>query len=412
MSPGVVADIPNPVGIVTDLLGGAAGFAFDTITEGIAGWILGAVEFFVNGAIDFLRTSARPDVESAWFAGADSPYASVRNIAAALLAGFVFLGIVQGLIHGDAMAMTRRMAGSLPVAVVGMVVTTSVVAQLLELTDAMSGAVLQSTDEQALHFLSGFGVTVSGLTMGFAAVLLGLIAVFAALLLWIELIVRASLVYLLVAVSPLGFAAMVWPSARGVLRKTVEILIAVILSKFVICVALAIGVAGLSGAGEFGAGTEGVASDAGTGVGTLLVGAVLLGLAAFSPFIVLKLVPVAEGALAAQGISRSPARAVQTGMSTYSTGRSVARLSGGPSGPSSSAPAPSTALTALPASEGAGVSAVGGAAGGTAVVVAGAAKVAGAAVQRTARAASGHTSPDGRSGQAQLPLERDRDGEK
>jgi hypothetical protein len=42
-------------------------------------------------------------------------------------------------------------------------------------------------------------------------------------------------------------------------------------------------------------------------------------------------VPVAEGALLAQGVSRSPARAAQTGMSTYSSSRMVGRLSG-PSG--------------------------------------------------------------------------------
>ena len=56
------ADIPNPIGIVTDplsgLLGGAAGWAFDKVAEGIANWVLGAVGFFVNGVLDFLRSSA------------------------------------------------------------------------------------------------------------------------------------------------------------------------------------------------------------------------------------------------------------------------------------------------------------------------------------------------------------------
>src|SRR3546814_19140308 len=103
--------------------------------------------------------------------------------------------------------------------------------------------------------------------------------------------VRASLVYLLVAISPLGFAAMVWPSARGFLRKTVEILVAVIISKFVICVALAVGVAGLSGAGQADAAGEGLARDTGDGLGPLLWGAFLLGRARFSPFLVMKPTP-------------------------------------------------------------------------------------------------------------------------
>ncbi|MGH9152970.1 MAG: hypothetical protein ACRD03_11355, partial [Acidimicrobiales bacterium] len=331
------ADLPG-MGIVKDAFGGVTGWAFEKVADGIARWVLGAVEFFVNGVIDFLRNSARPDVEAAWFAGAGSPYATVRNIAAVLLLGFVFLGLIQGLLQADPTAMVRRVLGNLPVAVAGMVVTTAVVGRLLELTDALSDAVLSSSDQQALHFLSGFGAAVTSMTSGFAAVVLGLVAVVAALLLWVELIVRSSLVYLLVAISPLGFAATLWPSARGFLRKTVEILLAVIFSKFVIAIALAIGVAALGGAGSTGTG-EPAPAAAGAGLGTLLVGAVLLGLAAFSPFLVLKLIPVAEGALLAQGVSRGPARAAQSGLGTYSSVRMVGRLSGS-GGPGGSGAAP------------------------------------------------------------------------
>lgn len=324
------ADIPG-VGIITDavsgLAGSAAGFAFDKVAEGIARWVLGAVGVFVNGVLDYLRSSARPDVEAVWFAGPTSPYATVRNLAAVLLVAFVFLGILQGLLHGDAWGMVRRVAGSLPAAVAGMVVTTMIVGRLVELTDALSNAVLAHSDSQALHFLSGFGVTVTSVGGGFAAVVLGLVAGVAALLLWIELLVRSALVYLLVGISPLGFAATLWPAARGFLRKTLEILLAVIVSKFVICVALAIGIAALSGAGQAGSG-QGVAGSAGASVGTLLAGAVLLGLAAFSPFLVMKLVPLAEGALLAQGISHGPARAAQSGLSTYSSVQMASRLSG------------------------------------------------------------------------------------
>jgi hypothetical protein len=196
-----------------------------------------------------------------------------------------------------------------------------------------------------LRFLSGFGIAVTGATQGFAAVVIGLVVVLAALFLWIELMVRASLVYLLVAISPLGFAATLWPSARGFLRKTIEILVAVILSKLVICICLAVGVSALSGAGSTP--TEGaVVEQAGGSVGTLLVGAVLFGLAAFSPFLILKLVPVAEAALLAQGASRGPFRASQTAVSTYSSARMVSRLSG----PAAGAAGPAAPVAAVAAS--------------------------------------------------------------
>ena len=402
------ADIPG-VGIITngigDLVGGAAGFAFDKVAEGIARWVLGAVGFFVGGVLDYLRSTVRPNVEAVWFAGPDSPYATVRNIAGVLLVGFVFLGILQGLLHGDTAGMLRRMAGGLPAAIAGMVVMTIMVGRLVELTDALSNAVLANSGSQALHFLTGYGVVVTTATGGFAAVVLGLVAVIAALLLWIELLVRSALVYLLVAISPLGFAATLWPSARGFLRKTIEILLAVIVSKFVICVALAIGVAALSGAGEAGNGYS-VPGSVGASIGTLFVGAVLLGLAAFSPFLVLKLVPLAEGALLAQGISHGPARAAQSGMSTYSSTQMAARLSGSRSsspftaskaGGSGDGAAGGAAAGGGAAGSGAGAAATGAAAGpatagGAAVVTAAkaagrAAQTAGQTVASTARAA-------------------------
>ncbi len=368
------AAVPG-AGIIGEAIDGAGGWAFGKVADGIAGWVLGAVSYFVEGAIDFLRTSARPDVESAWFAGPGSPYATVRNIAGVLLAGFVFLGLIQGLLHGDGAGMVRRMAGNLPLAVAGMVVTTAVAGRLLDLTDAMSDAVLASSDEQVLHFLSGFGAAVIVGTKGFAAVVIGLVAVVAALLLWVELIIRASLVYLLVAISPLGFAATLWPAARGFLRKTIEILVAVILSKFVICVALAVGTAALAGVGTAGpsdvSAAEGTGAVAGASVGSLMVGAVLLGLAAFAPFVIVKLIPVAEAALVAQGVSRSPARAAQTGLSSYSSMRMVSRLSGsgggGPSGSAIGGGAGAAGAAGAAGGSGGGGPAPGGGSGGAAV---------------------------------------------
>jgi type IV secretion system protein TrbL len=371
-APPARADVPGS-GIVRDAVGGIAGWGFEKVAEGIAKWVLDAAAFFIEGALEFLQTSARPEVEADWFAGAGSPFATVRNLAAVLLLAFAFLGMLQGLLHGDVGMMVRQVVGKLPLAVAGMVLTTAVVARLLDLTDALSAAVLDTTGDQALHFLSGFGLAASGLTMGFAAVVVGLIAVLAGLLLWVELIIRSSLVYLLVAVSPLGFAAMLWPAARGFLRKTVEILIAVILSKFVICVALSVGVAALSGAGQA---TDGGGVSA--GFGTLLVGSGLLGLAAFSPFLVLKLVPAAEAALVAQGVSHGPARAVHSGAATYSA---VARLSGGSrlappatagSDAAGGAPVPGPSVAAGPKGTGGGSAGAGAAAGAATATIAGA----------------------------------------
>src|SRR3546814_21051302 len=59
-----LAGIPNPIDVVTDAIGAGVGWAFDEVAEGIAQWVLGAVEFFVNGAIAFQlgRASCRERV--------------------------------------------------------------------------------------------------------------------------------------------------------------------------------------------------------------------------------------------------------------------------------------------------------------------------------------------------------------
>lgn len=314
----------------TSVVTGSLGWGFEQIAEGIAKWVLGAVGFFVDGTVNFLLESGSPNLTAAWFSGVGSPFATVRGIAGLTLLAFLFLGLIQGLLAGDIGGMIRRMAVDLPGAIVGMAATTVVVDRLLALTDAMSGAVLQNADGQALHFLSGFGVAVSGLNGGFAAVLLGLIAIIAGFLVWVELMIRSVLVYVIVAMSPLAFAATVWPSAKGVLRRMIELLVAVIVSKLVIAITISVGVAALSGAGTATAPTDSpVIDDLAAGMGNLFVGTAILAMAAFSPFLLLKLTPMAEAALVAQGVSRSPVRGAQSAMSNVYYVQSMTRLAGG-----------------------------------------------------------------------------------
>ena len=325
VTPLAILGIPNPVDVVTKVISAPTGWAWNTVAQGITSWVLGAVAFFVDGVMNFLMTAATPNVEAAWFSGTGSPYATVRNIAAVLLCGFVFLGLIQGLLAGDMTAMARRVALDLPAAVLGMVATTVVVAKLLELTDALSTAVLAESGGQAVHFLTGFGVSAKGAAGGFAAVLLGSVAVIAGLLLWIELMVRSVLVYVIVALSPLSFAAMVWPSTRSTVRRTIELLVSVVVSKLVVCVAISVGVAALAGASSGPPNDPGLAAS----MGTLFVGTAVLVIAAFAPFLVLKLIPWAEATVVAHGVSRAPVRAANTMVWTANSANSIARLAGG-----------------------------------------------------------------------------------
>ena len=138
--------------------------------------------------------------------------------------------------------------------------------------------------------------------------------------------VRASLIYLLLAAAPLGLAVRVWPQLRGVWHSFVRLGVALIVSKFVVALALGLGAAALGGGGP----TDGdFGTQAGLTLQAVVVGVTLMSLASFSPFLVLKLIPLFEAALVAQGISRGPARAAQTGLQGAYYAKGLQRLAGG-----------------------------------------------------------------------------------
>ena len=64
-------------------------------------------------------------------------------------------------------------------------------------------------------------------------------------MLWIELLIREAAVYVIVLMLPLFFAAMVWPARRVWAVRAVEMLVALILSKFAIVAVLSLGGAAL-----------------------------------------------------------------------------------------------------------------------------------------------------------------------
>jgi hypothetical protein len=251
----------------------------------------------------------------------------------------VLIGVVQGLLAGEGVAMAGRIARDVPLAILGIVATVGVVQVLLGATDELSHAVLDGTQAganakallQTLAEPSAFSSQAS-----FVVFLLGLVAVVGSFLLWIELLIRASLIYLLLALAPLAYAAFVWPAARSMLRRLAELVVALVFSKLVIAIALAVSASAL---------TRGPSANGGvpTGeqkVGTLLVGVIMFCLAAFAPFLLLKLLPVVEGAVVAQGISRSPMRTAQ---SAAQTSFYVGRLAGTGGAGAAAAPAAATA---------------------------------------------------------------------
>jgi hypothetical protein len=122
----------------------------------------------------------------------------------------------------------------------------------------------------------------------FVAFFVSLFTVAAAVTLWIELLIREAAVYVILLMLPLFFASMVWPARRIWAVRAVELLVALILSKFAIVAVLSLGGAALGRAPI-------------PGIQSLLAGTTLVLLAAFSPWAMLRLLPLHELAAGAVG---------------------------------------------------------------------------------------------------------------
>ena len=122
----------------------------------------------------------------------------------------------------------------------------------------------------------------------FVSFFIALFTIAAAITLWLELLIRQAAVYVIVLMLPLFFAAMVWPARRIWVVRSVELLVALILSKFAIVAVLGLGGAALG-------------HTLIPGIGSFLAGTTLVLLAAFSPWAMLRLLPLHELAGAAAG---------------------------------------------------------------------------------------------------------------
>jgi hypothetical protein len=399
---------PNPISwvldkgtsLLSDAAGGVIGWSFDKVIAGLVAWVLDGVSWAVGAIFGFISASTSPNVASSWFVGDSThagPYRVMVGVAATLLLVFVFAGIIQGVVAGDTGGMLRRIAVDLPFAIAGMVGLVVFTQTLIDLTDQLSAGILSSFGDDVRHFMDNVahvGQLTGGVATALVIFLLGLGTLLAALVIFIELVIRAALIYVVVGLCPLAFAALLWPVTRSVLRRILELLAALILSKVVIALALSIGAAALGGAGTSGTASSPLVapgaptadattaptpgSDAATvttAAGVLLAGLATFAVACFSPFVVLRLFPAVESAAVAQGVRGGPLRAGQQAAMVGS------RLDAGRRyGTSPTPTAPTTSSSSAGAS----------AAGGPAAVVAAGAYVAQAAQQRVAASAGTH----------------------
>ncbi len=316
------------VGTVTGPIGSAIEGIGNSIFGQITDWVSGGAAWLMQEVVRLSDETTTPDLTTRGFV---EQYRKMATIAVSLALIALLLAVFDGLSQGE--NLVRVMLLNLPFALIASSVAFVVVEMLLTATDALSHVVAVSTEKNsqqlfhnAIEGLGGVGEkggeagaaaaggpaesgsAAAGKAAGKVAVplfvtfLAAVIGAFAAFFVWIELLMRDAAVYVCALFAPMALAASVRPRWAGVLRRSAELQFVVIASKFVI-----VAIIGL--AASLAAENEG-------GVEPVLAAAALMLLACFAPFVLFKLAPSAEGAVAAAFGRRSAAGTAVGGMQT------------------------------------------------------------------------------------------------
>jgi hypothetical protein len=252
-------------------------------------WVTSGASEMLKEVARYVSHTTSPQLQSGWFSAV---YWQMAGIAALLTLPFLFACAMQAMFRGELSMLLSAAFGYLPAALLAIFLISPVVMLLLAAGDQLCSLVehVGGPAGNVLGRTSVLAVQLSDLAGSrFLGLLLGLVVVAAALALWIELLARAAALYIVVLMLPLVFAALVWPARRIWALRLVELLAALILSKFVIVVVLVLGGSAL------------VEMHTLTG---FLAGTVLLILGAFSPWAILRLLPHVESAGAATSTIR------------------------------------------------------------------------------------------------------------
>ncbi|MFZ0387475.1 MAG: hypothetical protein WAL22_17570 [Solirubrobacteraceae bacterium] len=297
-----IPSLPNPVHVVKKVIGGVTSTAIKAVAlVAILGWVASGAESALKETAKVIDQTTSPQLTSSWFSAS---YWRIAGIAALLTVPFLCAAAIHALVRSDLGLLTRAAFGYLPLSLLAVGIASQLTMLLLAGTDEMSSIVASASAHADSVFLSTTSVTAIAESVAtndpFVTFLAAIITVAATLALWLELLVRNAAVYVIVLMLPLFFAAMVWPARRTLAIRAIETLIALILSKFAIVAVLSLGGSALG-------------HSTIPGAASVLTGGTLVLLAAFTPWALLRMLPLHElASAAAGGLSQAPRQTLST----------------------------------------------------------------------------------------------------
>jgi hypothetical protein len=287
---------PIPISIdPTDLASSIAGAVVNTLINIEAGLVKDLVTAVMAAAV--ATTSLGSDSQG-WFSGVAGRLFPVEEFVVAPL---LFTATIGAIFRQDLHRLARAWAVGLPLALIGGFAVVKLTYYGLGVTDAVTSMVQsQVAPHLGSDFVDAVALVVPGSgEPGPLGALLGLVVIAGGLAIWLELVVRSAAIELAVFFMPLALAGLVWPATAHWAKRLVEVLVALLVAKPIIVGALCLG--------------DNAITSASAGPSSVVTGAAILLMAAFTPFVLLKLVPMAEiqAIVHLQGVSRQPFHAAE-----------------------------------------------------------------------------------------------------
>ncbi|WP_144588655.1 type IV secretion system protein [Brevibacterium casei] len=279
-----VCDIPV-ISTVCDIAGEAAATVVAAPFDWLAQAMGGAAGWLIEAMWSVFDTTTLVDVQTAGFTNV---YNLIFGIGVFLVLIFFCLQLITGLIRRDPTALSRAALGAAK-SVLGAFVVVTLTALALEIVDQLCIGIIQASGETTGTMgdkiillaagLSAINIAAPGVGAIVTIFLAGLM-IAAVAIVWFSLLIRKALLLVGVVLAPIAFAGASWDATKGWIGKWAAFVIALIVSKLVLVVIFLLAITQIA---------TPIEADI-AAVTEPITGIVLLGIAAFAPYMVYRFV--------------------------------------------------------------------------------------------------------------------------
>jgi hypothetical protein len=293
-------------GWIGDAAGAVAGWAWDKVIIGIYQWLANGLAMMIEWVWSVLDSATTPRVTAGWFQNDLAIWVGVLALATTI--AMMLASAAQAALAGRPEQILDAVREGVK-AIVSSALTITVLDILIGVTDEASAFVWRSGRADLVKMIEGM-MTVATTTGPLASTFVGPLCMIVGFLgligLVISLMMRSSLIYVVAALAPIVWSLGVLPSFRGSSRKLVHLGVSLVLSKLAIVITLVVAVKLI--AHPTGGPAGPVINQASAAVGTLMSGFICFMIAAVTPMVLYRLMPVVEGAMVGSGVAGGWAR--------------------------------------------------------------------------------------------------------